>query len=354
MSGISARWASPRCSVRTPRPPRPPGSWDRGSPSSAASAPSSRHLVHRAATAVKPATTAPPRSGGAESLRTAVLDATPEWPAPFIGVWRRVPSTNEVAKTAALDAGAVPLAGTVVIAETQTQGKGRFGRTWVSPPGGLYLSVLVEPPARPGERSADPLTLLPLAAGVAVARAVRRVAAVPAELRWPNDLDWEGRKVAGVLTEVGFRKESPRLAVVGFGVNLTPVSLPGAVTADASGSLLPPGARPPGRLPEGVDRAGLAGALVTSLHGALDLLRENPASLRTGWESLSPTARGCRCEVRLRAAAPVFGITDGLDAGGGLRIRTDGGGIRVVTESDAVRILHTGHRRGRPARTASE
>ena len=67
-----------------------------------------------------------------------------------------------------------------------------------------------------------------------------------------------------------------------------------------------------------------------------------------------PTARGCRCEVRLRAAAPVFGITDGLDAGGGLRIRTDGGGIRVVTESDAVRILHTGHRRGRPARTASE
>ena len=186
-----------------------------------------------------------------------------------------------------------------------------------------------------------------------MAQAVRRVAGVPAELRWPNDLDWEGRKVAGVLAEVGFRRESPRLAVVGFGVNLTPVVLPEAVTADASGSLPPPGARPPGWLPEGVDRAGLARALVMSLHGALELLREDPASLRTGWESLSPTARGCRSEVRLRTAEPVFGTTDGLDAGGGLRIRVKGGGVRVVTESSAVRILHADPGTERPAGTAS-
>jgi len=136
-------------------------------------------------------------------VREAVFDATRLWPAPFTGIWSSVPSTNEVAKKVALDAGAVRLAGSVVIAETQTEGKGRFGRTWVSPPGGLYLSVLVEPPAGPGEPLADPLTMLPLAAGVAVAQAVRRVAGVPAELRWPNDLDWEGRKVAGVLAEVG-------------------------------------------------------------------------------------------------------------------------------------------------------
>lgn len=295
----------------------------------------------------------PARSKGTESLRAAVLDATRARPAPFIGIWGSVPSTNEVAKEIALDAGAARLAGSVVIAETQTEGKGRFGRTWVSPPGGLYLSVLVEPPAGRGAPPADPLTLLPLAAGVAVAQAVRRVAGVPAELRWPNDLDWEGRKVAGVLAEVGFRRESPRLAVVGFGVNLTPVSLSEAVTADASGPPLPPGARPPGWLPEGVDRSGLARALVTSLHGALALLREDPASLRAEWESLSPTARGCGCEVRLRAGGPVCGTTEGLDAGGGLWVRTGGGGIRVVTESDAVRILHAGQRPGRRAGTAS-
>ena len=286
-------------------------------------------------------------------MRTAFLDASRTRPAPFIGIWGRVASTNEVAKAIALDAGAGRSAGSVVIAEAQTQGKGRFGRSWVSPPGGLYLSVLVEPPAASGEPPADPLTLLPLAAGVAVARAVRRVAGVPAELRWPNDLDWDGRKVAGVLAEVGFRRDSPRLAVVGFGVNLTPVSLPETVTADASGSPSATGARAPGWLPEGVDRVGLARALVTSLHGALDLLREDPALLRTGWESLSPTARGCPCDVRLRAAAPVRGTTDGLGAEGGLRVRGGGGGIRVVTESDAVRIVHASGRPRRAPGTAS-
>ena len=285
-------------------------------------------------------------------MRTAFLDASRTRPAPFIGIWGRVASTNEVAKAIALDAGAGRSAGSVVIAEAQTEGKGRFGRSWVSPPGGLYLSVLVEPPAASGEPPADPLTLLPLAAGVAVARAVRRVAGVPAELRWPNDLDWDGRKVAGVLAEVGFRRDSPRLAVVGFGVNLTPVSLPETVTADASGSPSATGVRAPGWLPKGVDRVGLARALVTSLHGALDLLREDPALLRTGWESLSPTARGCPCDVRLRAAAPVRGTTDGLGAEGGLRVR-GGGRIRVVTESDAVRIVHASGRPRRAPGTAS-
>ena len=281
-------------------------------------------------------------------MRRAILDAAGSRPAPFIGIWGSVPSTNEIAKAVALEAGAVRCAGSVFIAESQTHGKGRFGRTWVSPPGGLYLSVLVEPSANSGN-SPDPLTLLPLAAGVAVARAVRRVAGVPAELRWPNDLDWDGGKVAGVLAEVGFQQDCPRLAVVGFGVNLTPVALPDAGTPEGpESSAPPPGARHPGWLPKGVDRTALAHELLTSLHGALDLLREDPTSLRTAWESLSPTARGCRCDVRLRGAAPVLGRTDGLDTGGGLRVRVAGDRTRVVTESEAVRILHSA---GRPRRT---
>ena len=253
----------------------------------------------------------------------------------------------------ALEAGAAPCAGSVFVAESQSGGKGRLGRTWVSPPGGLYLSVLVEPAGASGERSPDPLTLLPLAAGVALAEAVRRVVGVPAALRWPNDLDWEGRKVAGILAEVGFRRDCPRLAVVGFGVNLRPVALPGNGEPGPGRSRRPSGARPPGWLPEGVDRAGLAGALMASLYGALDLLRQDPASLRAAWEESSPTARGCPCEVRLRGARPVLGRTDGLDAGGGLRIQVEGGGIRVVTESEAVRTLHSGGRPRRPPETRS-
>lgn len=287
-------------------------------------------------------------------MRRAILDASGSRPAPFIGVWGSVPSTNEIAKAVALDAGAVRGAGSVVIAESQTRGKGRFGRTWVSPPGGLYLSVLVEPPAGPDEPLPDPLTLLPLAAGVAAARAVRQVAGVPAALRWPNDLDWEGRKIAGVLAEVGFQRECPRLAVVGIGVNLTPVPLPDAGTPETPGSAPPPGSPPPGWLPEGVDRIELARALVSSLNGALDLLRKDPASLRSVWEALSPTARDCPCDVRLRGAAPLLGRTDGLDAGGGLRVRLDGGGVRVVTESEAVRIRHSHQPPRRPSGVRSE
>ena len=287
-------------------------------------------------------------------MLAATLGASRTRPAPFVGAWGRVPSTNEIAKAVALDAGTAHCAGSVFIAESQTHGKGRFGRTWVSPPGGLYLSVLVEPPVASGEPPADPLTLLPLAAGVAVARAVRRVAGVPAQLRWPNDLDWEGRKVAGVLAEVGFRRDCPRLAVVGFGVNLTPVSLPETPNPGAEGSRRPSGARPPGWLPHGVDRTELARALVASLNGSLDLLRQDSASLRTAWESLSPSARNCRCEVRLRGGAPVLGRTDGLDTGGGLRVRVDGGGIRVVTESEAVRVLHSRERSRRTRGTGSE
>ena len=240
----------------------------------------------------------------------------------------------------ALDAGAVRCAGSVLIAESQTHGKGRFGRTWVSPPGGLYLSVLVEPPVLSGGDPAYPLTLLPLAAGVALAQAVRRVAGVSAALRWPNDLDSEDRKVAGVLAEVGFRRDCPHLAVIGFGVNLTPVSLSESGDRKVARPAPRSAARPPGWLPEGVDKVELAHALVTSLRHSINVLEEDPGSLRAAWESLSPTARGCRCEVRLGGPRGVLGETDGLAPEGGLRVRTDGGAVRVVTASEALRILH--------------
>ena len=84
--------------------------------------------------------------------------------------------------------------GAVVVAETQTASRGRRGRRWVSDAGNLYLSVLLRP-----EAAALPL-LSPLA-GVAVARAIRRVAAVPPAIKWPNDIMVDERKVSGILVE---------------------------------------------------------------------------------------------------------------------------------------------------------
>lgn len=286
----------------------------------------------------------PRPEGVGERLRRAVLDASGASPAPFVGTWRRVTSTNEVAKAVALEAGDARCAGSVLIAESQTEGKGRFGRSWASPPGGLYLSVLVEPPEAAAGGPAGRLALLPLAAGVALARAVRRIAQVPAELRWPNDLDWRRRKVAGVLAEAGFRRDRPHLAVVGFGVNLTPVSLSGCTGERATGGASSRATRPPGSLPGGVDRIELARALVASFRDALEVLREDPVALRGLWESLSPTALGYPCDVRF-AQGNASGVTEGLDAGGGLRVRLESGGLQVVTASEAVRVFHSGPRR---------
>jgi BirA family biotin operon repressor/biotin-[acetyl-CoA-carboxylase] ligase len=98
--------------------------------------------------------------------------------------------------------------GDIVVADEQTAGRGRFGRTWVSPSGGLYATMIL---------SADPL--ISLKAGLAVARSLRSVG-INAGLKWPNDVLVEGRKIAGVLVE-----NDGGQALVGIGLNLTSAPL---------------------------------------------------------------------------------------------------------------------------------
>ena len=297
--------------------------------------------------ATPPAPAPPPSSAGfAERAIAAIREATAPDPAPLIGVWRRASSTNDLARAAAGDAAAVRTDGFsrllgVFLAEEQTAGRGRWGRRWVSPPGGLYLSLLAAPRGASARERLGNLALLPIVAGLAAAWAVRRSAGAPAALRWPNDLDLDGRKIAGVLTETGFVPNRPELAAIGFGINCGPVALAAAgPDADAEAP-----DRPPGRVPEGTDRARLAGALVAAFRAAASLQADDPAELRTRWESLSPSSRGCRCRVRLGNGAGgrevwIGGRTGGLDPGGGLRVALDGGGQRVIHASDALRVLH--------------
>lgn len=259
----------------------------------------------------------------------ANASAAPLAPPPFIAVWEEISSTNEAAKEAAGDGASGCAAGSIFIAETQTAGRGRYGRDWVSPPGGLYLSMLVaSAPVRTGPSRGGPSSLLPIAAGFAAALAVRRVVGVRPEIRWPNDLDLDGRKVAGVLAETGFLRDRPDLAVVGFGMNLGPVEVPGEVSP------------PPGWLPEGTSRVRLASALVVAFRETATLLAEHPARLRERWESFSPTVRDCRCEVRLSGRADALGCTAGLAPGGGLRVRLEGGADTVIHAAEAIRIRH--------------
>ncbi len=121
-------------------------------------------------------------------------------------------STNEVAFRLAQD-GAEH--GEVVVAEQQTAGKGRRGRVWVSPPGlNLYFSAILRPELPP--QRAPELTLV---AAVALAEALREFG-TEAAIKWPNDVQIEGRKVAGILTELSAEPERVHFVVVGVGVNL--------------------------------------------------------------------------------------------------------------------------------------
>lgn len=122
-------------------------------------------------------------------------------------------STNLRAKAMAAD-GAPE--GTLVIAEEQTQGRGRRGRNWFSPPGaGIYLSLIIRPGILPQE--APRFALLTAAA---VAEAVREITLVETRIKWPNDILVGGRKLGGILTEISMEMDKIEYMIVGMGINI--------------------------------------------------------------------------------------------------------------------------------------
>lgn len=138
-----------------------------------------------------------------------------------------VDSTNDIAKKLAKDGASE---GTVVTADIQEGGRGRFGRSWSSPSGGIWLSVILRPDTGP-ERA--PISLLPLVAGSAVANALNGLYAINAHVRWPNDVLIDEKKVSGILTEID---TDENFVVVGIGINanIDPNALPAEVRNTAT------------------------------------------------------------------------------------------------------------------------
>ncbi len=133
------------------------------------------------------------------------------------GLWQRIETIAEIGSTNAVlgaRARAGEPSGSVLVADHQSQGRGRFTRVWEAPPGkSVALSVLLRPPAVEPQR----WLWLPLVAGLAVADGLRAAAGVDARLKWPNDVLIEGRKVCGILAE---RIEgTPPAVVIGMGIN---------------------------------------------------------------------------------------------------------------------------------------
>ncbi len=134
-----------------------------------------------------------------------------------------VDSTNSQALALAKEGAA---SGTVVIAQTQSNGRGRLGRTWESPKGdGLYFSIITRPPLQ----SRD-LSKITLAVGLALRNGVAKVSAIDARLKWPNDLLFEEKKMAGVLTETDITVDSEPTIIIGIGLNVNTAA--GALSLD--------------------------------------------------------------------------------------------------------------------------
>jgi BirA family biotin operon repressor/biotin-[acetyl-CoA-carboxylase] ligase len=230
-------------------------------------------------------------------------------------------STNDAALALA---GQGAAEGVSVLADAQRAGRGRRGRVWFSPPGaGMYLSVIV----RPGSRSvpAAALSLITLAAGVAVAEAVSESAALPVELKWPNDVvigrPW--RKIGGLLCEsvtTGGRIEA---VVVGIGINLRAAAYPPEIAHRATSI--------ESELGRAIDRAGFVVACLLRLQAAMARLREGRGDeVCREWRRFGRAGLG---------AAPVQWQEQGTLRRGAARDIAEDGALLVEREGRLERLI---------------
>ena len=221
-----------------------------------------------------------------------------------------VDSTNSVASAIA---GAGDGGGAVIIADAQTAGRGRRGRTWFSPPGsGLYISVVIE--FAPGRGDAERATaLLTLAAGVALAETVEVATGLRPEIKWPNDLLVHRRKVAGILAEGATTGGGVASVILGYGINVGASSLPPELARRAS-SLETELGRPG-------DRAIVcAESLAAIERRRRDLAAGRFDAILDAWRARAPGSRDAAVSWQ-SASGPRSGLTAGIDERGALLVR---------------------------------
>ncbi len=230
-------------------------------------------------------------------------------------VWLK--STESTMKDAAAMAARGDPHGTVVAADRQTAGIGRHGHSWYSEStGGLYLSIIMRL-----KLAADVLPVLTMALGLATQRALNDVADVACDLRWPNDVLLNERKVAGIMVQGG---DAPDAALIaGIGVNVNQIEFP-AELRDIATSLR----RETGR--EWSKEAVLDRVVAESLKSAELLAARGKRAILDDFEANSSYTRGKHVEVEMNGER-IGGVTAGLDENGYLRVQTAHGVETIVT-----------------------
>ncbi|RZN15882.1 MAG: biotin--[acetyl-CoA-carboxylase] ligase [Methanosarcinales archaeon] len=244
-------------------------------------------------------------------LNTSIIGKTIEY-------YREVKSTNSVAASVADNVED----GTTIITEIQTRGRGRIGRTWVSPRGGIWLSIVLKPriPAVRAYR-------LTIAAGLAAAKTIRAYE-IDAKIKWPNDIIIGNKKVCGILTETEAEAEQLKHAIVGIGVdtNIDTRLFPEEIR-DHSTSLQT-------ELGESIDRVEFIKRLLTSFeYEYLRLYKQFPQILDE-WRYLLATT-GKRVQIN-NPTTTIYGKAVGVDREGALIIKCDDGFIERVVAGECI------------------
>ena len=238
-----------------------------------------------------------------------------------------LPSTNLEAARRAIEGAAE---GLCVVASEQTAGRGRLQRQWISPKGaGLYFSVVLRPRIH---QSSWPL--ITLAAALAVHDALLEAYSLKTDIKWPNDILSNSRKLCGILAET-VETTDGRALVLGIGINLTSSAFPPEVHEIATSVQLETGEVPDletilRHLMIAIERRY---EMLQSVRGGEEILRE--------WSARSSYASGKR--VRVANGQEVLeGTTRGLESDGALRVETDEGKIRIVRAGDVTELRALG------------
>lgn len=239
-----------------------------------------------------------------------------------IRVFEQTTSTNDVIEKLARDS---VREGVVVFAESQTRGRGRLGRKWLSPSHkGLWFSILLRPDMRPQQT-----TQLTVASAVALHRAVARETKMRPEIKWPNDILLRGKKVCGILTEMSAEQDKVRYVILGIGidVNLNANEFPAELKKTATSLKIETG--------ESRSRAALAAAILGELDKVYaDICAGKFSGIADEWEEHCATI-GKNVTVQV-GDRKIRGTAESLDDAGALLLRTEHGRLEPIFGGDVT------------------
>ena len=211
--------------------------------------------------------------------------------------------------------------GTIVIAETQTKGRGRLRRSWVSPRyKGIYFSLILKPKISPNQ--APILTLL---AAVSVCEAIKEISGLDVKIKWPNDILINHKKLGGILTELNAEMDEIRFVVIGIGLNIN----------NDRRSLIKGATSLKEEIKEELGRAKLLRKLLEKLEDNYrDLAERSHRGIIEKWRCLSSTL-GKRVKI-ISHRKQLQGVAIDIDIDGGLLLRDDSGLIQKVMAGDLI------------------